>query len=65
MCFICSLSSPPHRGLTLVIEFDQSMSGTLKYHVTMTLGKVSFGCSTFCKATSSWCTLQVLVSGGR
>ena len=46
--FIGSLSSIPYWGLSLMIKFDQSMSGTLKSSVTMTLGRVSFGCSIFC-----------------
>ena len=48
-----------------MIIFDQSMSGTLKSPVTITLGRVSFGCGIFCRASSSCCTLKVFVSGGR
>ena len=39
-----------------MITFYQSMSGTLKSPVTMTLGRVSFDCGIFCKASSSCCT---------
>ena len=48
-----------------MIKFDQYMSGTLKSPVTMTLGRFSFGCRIFCRASSSCCTLKVLASGGR
>ena len=48
-----------------MIKFDQSMSGTLKSPATMTLGRVSFGCGIFCRASSSCCTLKVLASEGR
>ena len=41
--------------LSLMIEFVQSMSGTLISPVSMTLGRVSFGCGNFCKASSSCC----------
>ena len=59
------MSSLPYWGLSLIITFDQSMSGILKYPVTMTLGRVSFGCGIFYRASSSCCTLKVLASGGR
>ena len=65
MSFISSLSSLPYWGLSLMTKFDQSMSGTLKSPVTMTLGRVSFGCGIFCRASSSCCMLKVLVSGDR
>ena len=36
-----------------------------KNRPTITLGRVSFGCGIFCRASSSCCTLKVFVSGGR